>query len=104
MRYGDTHAVGVRVGREEQVGPHPVAIVEPELKRLAHLGVGVRTGREVPVANALLVDGSDLGDADTLENARHALKADAMKRGVDDAERRAILARGNLERFFEVTV
>ena len=104
MRHGDAHAVGVRVGREEQVGPHPVAIVESELKRLAHLGVGIRAGREVAVANALLVDGRDLGDADALEHARDALQSDAVERGVDDAERRAVLTRGDLERFLEVTV
>ncbi len=104
MRNGDADAVGVRVGRQEQVGLHPVAVLEPEFQRLAHLGVGVRAGREVAVLDALLVDGRDLRHADPLEDARHALQADAVERGVDDAERRAVLVRGYLERFLEVTV
>ena len=104
MRNGDADAVGVRVGRQEQIGLHPVAVLEPEFQRLAHLGVGVRAGREVAVLDALLVDGRDLRYADPLEDARHALQADAVERGVDDAERRAVLARGDLERLLYVTV
>ena len=92
MRDGDAHAVGIRVGRQEQVGLHPVAVLEPELQRLAYLGVGVRTGREVAVVHALLLDDHDLGDADALEDAGHALQADAVERGVDDAEPRAVLS------------
>lgn len=104
MRDGDTDAVGVRVGRQEQVGLHPVAVLEPEFQRLAHLGVGVRAGREVAVAHALLLDGHDIGHADPLEHSGHALQADAVERGVDDAERRAALSRGDLERLLYVTV
>ena len=104
MRDGDADAVGVRVGRQEQVGLHPAAVLEPEFQRLAHLGVGVRAGREVAVLDALLVDGRDLRHADSLEHSGHALEADAVERGVDDAERRAVLARGDLERLLYVTV
>ena len=87
MRDGDADAVGVRVGRQEQVGLHPVAVLEPEFQRLAHLGVGVRAGREVAVVHALLFDGHDIGHADPLEHSGHALQADAVERGVNDAER-----------------
>lgn len=104
MRDGDADAVGVRVGRQEQVGLHPVAVLQPEFQRLAHLGVGVRAGREVAVLDALLIDGRDIGHADPLEHSGHALQADAVERGVDDAERRAVLARGDLERLLYVTV
>lgn len=104
MRDGDADAVGVRVGRQEQVGLNPVAVLEPEFQRLAHLGVGVRAGREVAVVHALLFDGHDIGHADSLEHSGHALQADAVERGVDDAERRAVLARGDLERLLYVTV
>lgn len=104
MRDGDADAVGVRVGRQEQVGLNPVAVLEPEFQRLAHLGVGVRAGREVAVVLALLFDGHDIGHADSLEHSGHALQADAVERGVDDAERRAVLARGDLERLLYVTV
>lgn len=104
MRDGDADAVGVRVGRQEQVGLHPVAALEAEFQRLAHLGVGVRAGREVAVVHALLFDGHDIGHADPLEHSGHALQADAVERGVDDAERRAVLARGDLERLLYVTV
>lgn len=104
MRDGDADAVGVRVGRQEQVGLHPAAVLEPEFQRLAHLGVGVRAGREVAVVHALLFDGRDIGHADPLEHSGHALQADAVERGVDDAERRAVLARGDLERLLYVTV
>lgn len=104
MRDGDADAVGVRVGRQEQVGLHPVAVLEAELERLANLGVWVRAGREVAVLDALLVDGRDLRHADPLEHSGHALQADAVERGVDDAERRAALSRGDLERLLYVTV
>ena len=104
MRDGDADAVGVRVGRQEQVGLHPVAVLEAEFQRLAHLGVGVRAGREVAVLDALLFDGHDIGHADPLEHSQHALQADAMERGVDDTKRRAVLARGDLERLLYVTV
>ena len=104
MRDGDADAVGVRVGRQEQVGLHPVAALEAEFQRLAHLGVGVRAGREVAVVHALLFDGHDIGHADPLEHSGHALQADAVERGVDDAERRAVLSRGDLERLLYVTV
>ena len=104
MRDGDADAVGVRVGSQEQVGLHPVAVLEPEFQRLANLGVWVRAGREVAVLDALLFDGRGLSDADALEHSGHALQADAVERGIDDAERRAVLARGYLERLLEVTV
>lgn len=104
MRDGDADAVGVRVGRQEQIGLHPVAVLEPEFQRLAHLGVGVRAGREVAVVHALLFDGHDIDHADPLEHPGHALQADAVERGVDDTERRAVLARGDLERLLEVAV
>lgn len=104
MRDGDADAVGVRVGRQEQVGFHPVAVLEAEFQRLAHLGVGVRAGREVAVLDALLFDGHDIGHADPLEHSGHALQADAVERSVDDTKRRAVLARGDLERLLYVTV
>ena len=104
MRDGDADAVGVRVGGQEQVGLDPFAVLEPELKCLANLGVWVWAGREVAVLDALLVDGRDIGHADPLEHSGHALQTDAVERGVDDVKRRAVLARGDLERLLYVTV
>lgn len=45
----NAHAVGIRVGCEQQVGLDLLAQVDALLHGLADLGVGIRAGREVAV-------------------------------------------------------
>ena len=92
MGHGDAQAVAVGVGGEEEVSLRLLAELEAELKRLAHLWVGVRAGRERPVLHGLLLDHADVGHADLGEGPGDALQAHAVQRRVHDAQARTVHA------------
>ena len=64
---GNAHAVGIRVGREQQVGLDLLAQVDALLHGL-RFGVGIRAGREVAVRVALLGNHGDVGHAHLVED------------------------------------
>ena len=92
MRNGGAHAVGIRVGSNDQVGLDLLGKVERQLQRLAELGVGVLARGEVAVGVGLLGHDGDVVHANLLEDARDALHARTVERRVDN-----LVALGRLE-------
>ena len=84
---GNANAVGIGVGREQQVGMHLLAHVDALLHGLANLGVGVRAGGEVPVGVGLFGHHGDIGHAGALEHGRHRDEAGTVERRVHQLER-----------------
>ena len=75
---GDPHSVGVGVGREQKVGVQTIGVFQPELQRLADLGVRVGAGREIAVGVRLFLDHRDIGEAGLAEHAGNGLQAGAV--------------------------
>ena len=63
------HAVGIRIGCKQKIGPNFLAQLDALLHRLANLRIGIRAGGEVAVRIALLGNDGDVGHA----NARKDL-------------------------------
>ena len=86
--HGNAHAVGVGVGREQQIGMHALAKLDALLHRLANFGVGVRAGGEIAVGVTLLGDDGDVGDACALKHGRHGDESCTVERGLHELQGR----------------
>ena len=84
--HGNAHAVGVGVGREQQIGVHVLAKLDALLHRLANLRVGIRAGGEIAVGVALLGDDGNVGDACALEHGCHGDESCTVERGIHELQ------------------
>ena len=82
---GNTHAVTVGVGRQQQVGVALLGIFHAQRHCFLDLRVGVGAGREVAVRLLLLIDHRNVGVAHLLQSACHRLQTGAVQRAVHDS-------------------
>ena len=81
-----THAVGVRVGRDDKVAAHLFGELDSQLEYLRILGVRKIDRREIAVERHLLLDRIDVLESDPLQCLGYELVARAVQRCVDDLE------------------
>ena len=66
---GHAHAVGVGIGRQQEIGVHLLAQLDALLHSFANLGVGIGAGGEIAIGIALFGHHRHVGHADALEQA-----------------------------------
>ena len=86
VRHGRAAAVTVRVGADEDIGMHTVAVLQAKLHRLPDLGVRVRAGREMAVRLLLLLDDGHVPDPELCRQLFDAFQSRAVERRIDELQ------------------
>ena len=82
----DTHAVGIGVGRHDQVGANLVCQLDSQFKYLGVFGIGLCDGGEVSADDHLLVNGVKMLQSDPTQDFGHEAVSRSVNGGVNDLE------------------
>ena len=85
MHNGASHAVGIGIGRDEQVWMHTPAQIQAPFESFAKLWIGIGASGEIAIGHRLLRYDRNVPDANFVQDAGNARKTGAVKRRVDDA-------------------